>query len=1364
MFRGPILGAIRIALITMAFSWLSLPCCAQTTHPSKAKTVAAEEKSTVEPGVVVEEVEAGREGNKAGLKVGDVLLSWSRGDASGDIASPFDISLLEIEQKPRGPVTIKGLRGTEMHTWMLGPDAWEIQARPNFQGKLLDSYQEGQQLLTAGKLAEAAECWRVLASHSDGSVPVWLLVHTGEKFATEHQWKEADGAYQDAIAQARGAGRNITTILYRIWAQTFYQRSDWTNAEKNMQQAIVESRKLDSESLVIATSISGLGVIAAQRGNLTKAEEYYHQALDIQKKLAPESLAIASTFDSLGVEVKDRGRLSEAEEYLLKALDIRQRLAPASLVLANSFNNLGNVAEERGSLKKAEEYHRQALNIRQKLAPGSLALAASLNNLGEVAEDRGDLAKAEEYYRQSLDIEQGQVPGSLNVAGSLNNLGNISWMRGDLAKAGEYLHQALDIRQKLAPASLVVAESFTSLGIVARQRGELAEAEQYYRQALDIGQRLAPESLVVAGSFSNLGSVAWERGNLATAEEHYRHALEIRQKLAAGSLAVASSFMGLGIVARQRGDLARAEQYHRQALEIREKLAPGSLTVASSLTNLANVADDQGDSAKADECLRQALAIQLKLAPVSLAVAETLTTLGSVAFQRSDLKKAEEYYREALDIQNKLAPGSLDVAFGFDNLGSIAENQENLDEAEKYYRQALHIHEKWDPDSLPYASSIYHLADISKRRNNLAEAEEGYRQALAIREKLAPGSKAHAEALAALAETLQRTGRPALAAQLFEQALNAVERQTARLGGSQEVRSGFRAGFAARYRDYVDLLVTQKQPELAFQVLERSRARALLEMFAEAHLEIGRGVDSRLMEEERTLQGEITAKTSQRIRALSEKHAENQVAAVTREIENLVMRYREAEGQLRAASPPYAALTQPQPLTAKQVQEQLLDPGTLLLEYSLGEERSYVFAVTPDSLQAFELPKREMLEKAARHVYNLLTVRNRTVLGESPVQRQMRLATAEIEYDKAAVALSRMILGPVADQLGDRFKDKRLLIVSDGALAYIPFTALPEPAATRIEGSSASPKSLGTARSASAVPLVVNHEIVNLPSASVLAVLRQQEINRKPPPRAVAVLADPVFDRLDPRVASITASRSISAQARLRRANIPSATHDLWLNTPFSAGLLTRSAADVGLSRNGALSLPRLRYTRREAEAIYAEVPAGSAMKALDFDANRATATSVDLSRYRIVHFATHGLLNSEHPELSGLVLSLVDRDGRPQDGFLGLQDIYNLNLPADLVVLSACETGLGKEISGEGLVGLTRGFMYAGAYRVVASLWKVSDAATANLMAEFYRSMEQDHLAPAAALRQAQIFMWKQKRWSDPYYWAAFQIQGEWK
>ncbi|MGH9836663.1 MAG: CHAT domain-containing protein, partial [Blastocatellia bacterium] len=273
-------------------------------------------------------------------------------------------------------------------------------------------------------------------------------------------------------------------------------------------------------------------------------------------------------------------------------------------------------------------------------------------------------------------------------------------------------------------------------------------------------------------------------------------------------------------------------------------------------------------------------------------------------------------------------------------------------------------------------------------------------------------------------------------------------------------------------------------------------------------------------------------------------------------------------------------------------------------------------------------------------------------------------------------------------------------------------------------------------------PLLVDHEVVMLPSASVLAELRRDLVGRKPAPRAVAVFADPVFSRDDPRLKA--GDRTPGAESQ-----------------PLVSAL-ERSVRDVGLT--GGARFPRLPFSRREAEAIIAVAPQRQSARLLDFQANRAAATGDDLSNYRIIHFATHGLLNSQHPELSGIVLSLVDERGEPQNGFLRLHEIYNLRLPADLVALSACQTGLGKEIHGEGLVGLTRAFMFAGAPRVVASLWKVDDAATAELMKRFYRGMFDKRLRPAAALRAAQVEMWRQERWRSPYFWAAFTLQGEWK
>jgi CHAT domain-containing protein len=508
-------------------------------------------------------------------------------------------------------------------------------------------------------------------------------------------------------------------------------------------------------------------------------------------------------------------------------------------------------------------------------------------------------------------------------------------------------------------------------------------------------------------------------------------------------------------------------------------------------------------------------------------------------------------------------------------------------------------------------------------------------------------------------------------------------------------------------------------------------------MLAAAHVDIHAGADPEMLERERALQADITAKSERRIHLLAEKHAEEKTKELENEVADLTAEYQDVEARLRVASPSYASLTQPEPLAAAEIRAQVLDPDTLLLEYSLGGVHSHVFALTFDSLQVFELPARSAVEKTARRLHALLTARNREVAGETPAEKEQRWRKADAACPRTARELSRMILGPVAGRL----KGKRLVIVADGALHYIPFAALPEP-------SSGKPFP---------EPLAVQHEIVSLPSASVLALLRQQHKDRGLSPQAVAVFADPVFDKNDPRVSQ--AAESVRPGAPRETP----ATERLPVS-PEHLEFLTRSAADLGLKRHGELYLPRLRYSRREAEAIRALVQPSQVLEAVDFRASRAAGTSPELANYRIVHFATHALLNNQHPDLSGLVLSLVDEHGGAQDGFLTLHDIYNMSLRAELVVLSACETALGKEIGGEGLIGLTRGFMYAGANRVVASLWSVSDATTAQLMTEFYLGMERDGLSPAAALRSAQVKMWRHKRWRSPYYWSAFQIQGEWR
>jgi len=614
------------------------------------------------------------------------------------------------------------------------------------------------------------------------------------------------------------------------------------------------------------------------------------------------------------------------------------------------------------------------------------------------------------------------------------------------------------------------------------------------------------------------------------------------------------------------------------------------------------------------------------------------------------------------------------------------------------------------------------------------------------------GSGIQARQNVSLSASLEQTQE---AAEHYQKALSAFEAQPPRMARSEEFRSDIRSKYAAYYQDYIDLFARHNDPEHAFKALEQLRARTLLETLAAAGVDIYRGVDPALVRRKRSLQKLLSAKANRRLQLLGDVKKQDLVNALNQQIDQLLGQSNDVEKQIRESSPSYAALTEPQPLSARQVQRQLLDADTLLLEYFLGKERSFVFAMTPESLHVYQLPPRTQIENPARQLYAMLQASKK----EPRIETVERPAPSNYDAWEAAAALSQMVLEPVAAEL----PGKRLLIVSDGALQYIPFAALPTLQPGPTGGVSPAP-----------FPLIAQHEMIKLPSASVLAVLRQEKADRKPATRTVVILADPVFDKNDDRV---RARKNSQQSSQVRHAASPavlqSRTHLPQDATSFDSdswrSQLAHSQQDIespgiGSKTDRQLHFSRVVYTRREAMAILSVTPAGDGMVALDFKASHAMATDPRLGQYRIVHFATHGMLDSERPELSGLVFSLVDQRGNQQNGFLNLQDIYNLNLPVDMVVLSACETGLGKEVKGEGLIGLTRGFMYAGASRVVSSLWKVNDEATAELMRYFYQAIEQEDMRPAAALQKAQIEMWKQKRWSNPYFWAAFELQGEWK
>jgi CHAT domain-containing protein/Flp pilus assembly protein TadD len=918
-------------------------------------------------------------------------------------------------------------------------------------------------------------------------------------------------------------------------------------------------------------------------------------------------------------------------------------------------------------------------------------LAAQTNQAGQAPTDRlYDEANRlfREGSRESLEqavaklLEAASIYHAAGDAthemGALSNVGRTYLLLGEQQKAIDYFKQVLSLTRKIGDVR-TEGVILSDLGAAYDVLGDKQQALDYFNQAL------AP--LRAAG----------DRKNEATALDN------------------------IGMLYNGLDERQKALDYLNQAMALRRAIRDVN-GMGMSLNNLGGVTKALGDEQRALDYYNQALPF-LRAAGNIGGMAHTLNNIGGIHFDLGDNEKALAYYNQTLPVFHGLSNGRLGELTTLNNIGAAYSRMGQQQKALDYYNQALRLCRAINQRD-GEAATLFNIAYLERERGNLTEALTNAEAAITI-----------------------------------------LESQRGKIS-SQELRSAYFATVQSRHEFYIDLLMRlhKQQPAAGFagkalQASERGRARSLLEMLAEANADIRQGVDPNLLARERALQQRLNATAQQQTQVMSGQHSEAKANSIAKEIDALTTEFQQVEAQIRQTSPRYAALTQPQPLTLKDIQTQVLAADTVLLEYSLGRDRSYLWAVTPTSITSYELPRRDEIETLARQVYALLTDPNQwsgndvladlrsgpTAEGEqkktilpAPRTQTEKQQVQTASSPEAATRLSQMLLGPVEKQLGQ----KRIVVVADGALQYIPFGALPI-----ITGPS-SAANTGERTASNYQPVIVDHEIVSLPSASTLAVLRQEVKGRKPAEKAVAVLADPVFERDDERLSQRQGSSS-NMQTRAVSSELPVG--------------MKRSATESGM-KGADLKIPRLPGTRQEANQILALAPASASKAAFDFSANRQTATSTDLSQYRYVHFATHGFLNSLHPELSGIVLSMLDEKGNAQDGFLRAHEVFNLKLPAELVVLSACQTGLGKEVRGEGLVGLTRGFMYAGASRVVVSLWSVPDEATAQLMAHFYRGMLKDNLHPAAALRAAQISLMKESRWQPPFYWAAFTLQGEWR
>jgi CHAT domain-containing protein/tetratricopeptide (TPR) repeat protein len=913
------------------------------------------------------------------------------------------------------------------------------------------------------------------------------------------------------------------------------------------------------------------------------------------------------------------------------------------------------------------------------------------------------------------------------------------------------------------------AMTLNSKGLVLVNSGEYQQALDCLTQAQLIWQSINDQE-GLAESLYHIANIHADWGNLRLARESAILALDLLQPLNR-LRGLARAKTALAVIRIQSGEPQQALDLYREALEINRRIhnAVGEMM---ALNGLGRAYYEIGDDWNAIDNASRALQAAEQNGNLTFQnVAHT--TIGLAYTRLGDTQRALTHATQGLDISLRTGDQRLE-AYSLKQLGAIYEALGERSRALDHYERALMLNRETQ-NRQEVAVMLNSIGVIHESHGDRQKALACYREALPISRE----AENHAEEVRSLhniARVLRDLGSLDKSRDPIEQAIKLIESLRARVGGRQ-LRESYFSTAQKSYELYIDVLMllhkqrpTEGLDEIALQISEQARARSLREMLAESHIDLRKNVPPDLLERERSLQQDLNSKAARQQNLLSGAHSSEEAEKLARELRSLAREYDEVRRQIRESAPRYAALTQPQPLTSKEIQQLLLDNDTALLEYALGDDRSYLWLVTPNKIISYELPPRSVIEKTARQAYKQLVMREslNTDKPEKYEERVMHIKRAEEQYWIEAKSLSRMILFPIASEL----KQSRLVIVSDGALQYLPFGALPVPerqgdgegslpaTGRRTEGeivrsNKSSPHrpvpvpSTGRESSPSPglpvfpTPLIVKHEIVNLPSASTLAELRKETADRRPAPKTIAVIANPVFAPDDNRFAL---------------------TRNQADNTSWSSAL-TDQLLRAWKSGSGEIEIPALPFSEREGSEIIKLAPPESSLLATGFNANRSLLENQYLSQYRFIHFATHGLMNGEYPELSGLILSLYKPDGKKIDGFLRMHEIYNLNLPSDMVVLSACQTGIGKEIKGEGLVGLTRGFMYAGASRVVASLWKVDDAATAALMEHFYRCLFQEKLSPSAALRQAQLRTMKQnRRWRSPYYWAAFVLQGEYR
>jgi CHAT domain-containing protein len=959
---------------------------------------------------------------------------------------------------------------------------------------------------------------------------------------------------------------------------------------------------------------------------------------------------------------------------------------------AASWTSLGNLSSaSQAILKSGDVYfllskYEQALKQYQSAA----TLAAKAHDPLAEAKARSHLGRLHSYFGKN-ELAQDELTKAKDLLGPIDadtnsiikntygealcNIGEVIYSKGNMLKAREQFDQALAFlkgdRKGEARVHLFAAYIDGSLGLLDKAIGEISKALELYKVTNDRrGEGLATTVLGLDHTI---------KGQQDPAIKLHKQASAIFQEI---------------------GDRNSAAV----ALNATGQVYEGLKDFSAALSNYQNAA----------QIFHESGALEYEAGTI-FKVAQMQRLLKNFEQALSSLQLCLKLSRSA-GKQRTEANALSDIALVYAAQGRNREALQESNKALKFYER---IH-----DLRGQVNALNDLGTIFLQNGKKLEAAEAFRRALPLSEQVADTGT--------IITTFCNLARAERALGHLDEALSVINRSLKQIEelrtdvGSFDLRASYFSGVRENYELGIDILAELERARPgngsaaeALLLSEKSRARALLDLIRESGADLRHDAPKELIDREAELGGLLRVQSQYQMRL---KPGDKDSSEVEKQISELKSQYQDIQARIREQDPRALSLSRFEPLSLQDIQKELSQED-VLIEIALGDERSHLWMVTPGSFQYFQLPDRKTIEDLSVDVYNAATTRQKLDGQADTAAIQAQIDESDKLLRQKAPELSQMLFGQIATELGS----KRLLLVTEGKLQFVPFDALPAPGGP-VDANKW---------------LILDHEIVQLPSIATLRAIRAaKKKNRDAADKIAAVLADPVFARSDTRVQN---SSSLAPA-------VASAANDV--NRSESTQRALESL------RNGGSA--RLIHSSEEANAIAKAAPRGTTMIATGFDATRETAMNARLGEYQIVHFATHGFLDSEHPELSGIVLTMVDKNGVEKNGMMPLHDIYNMDLSAELTVLSACETALGKDIKGEGFIGLTHSFISAGSKSVVASLWKVDDRATAALMDEMYQSMLQKGMSPAAALRAAKLKVMQDKRWSNPYYWAGFVVQGE--